>query len=73
MAAESIADPATTGINCCAGARPVRCNSSGLPRGVRANMALVQQAEDAVLDIALKFAVEAACALVVIYVLVWKS
>jgi len=36
-------------------------------------MALVQQAEDAVLDIALKFAVEAACALVVIYLLVWKS
>ncbi len=36
-------------------------------------MALVEQAEDSVLDIVLKLAVEAACALVVIYVLVWKS
>ncbi len=36
-------------------------------------MALVQQAEDAVLDIALKLVVEVACAIVVIYLLAWKS
>ena len=36
-------------------------------------MALVEQAEDSVLDIVLKLAVEVACALIVIYLLVWKS
>jgi hypothetical protein len=55
--------------NPCAGARSVRCKKGRLEgeHGARAAR------KDNMLDIALKLVIKLACALVVIYFLVWKS